>query len=51
VSARRRPADAESDPLSGRAAIVLSELGRVPAASVAASGRRIRLEGETAEIL
>lgn len=51
VSARRRPADAESDPLSGRAAIVLSELGRVPAASIVAAGRRIRLEDETAEIL
>jgi hypothetical protein len=51
VSARRRPTDAESDPLSGRAAVVLSELGRVTGAAVAGAGRRIRLEGETAEIL
>lgn len=50
VIARHRAGDGDRDPLSERASAILSELGRVTAAFVAGAGRRIRVEGETAEI-
>jgi hypothetical protein len=52
VPGRRRGGDAgRGDALSERAAVVLAELGRVPSASISGGGRRIRIDGETAEIL
>lgn len=49
--ALRKSRDGSRDPVAERAAVVLAELGRAHAASVAAVGRRIQLQGDTAEIL
>ncbi|MBI2965113.1 MAG: hypothetical protein HYY34_02785 [Chloroflexi bacterium] len=51
VTGRRRPADGERDSVAERAAVVLTELGRFPAVTISGGGRRIQIEGETAEIL
>ncbi|MBM3958828.1 MAG: hypothetical protein FJ314_03510 [SAR202 cluster bacterium] len=51
TTARRKAAEAESDPLSGRASIILAELGRVSSAVIRSGERQIRLSGDTAEII
>jgi hypothetical protein len=51
TAGRRRATEADRDALGARAATVLAELGRMRAAFVSGAGRRIRIEGDTAEIL
>ena len=50
VAGRRKPGDGDRDAVAERAAVVLAELGRFPAVEVSGGGRRIQIEGETAEI-
>lgn len=51
ATGRRKPGDGKRDAVAERAAVVLTELGRFHAVVVSGGGRRIQIQGETAEIL